>query len=1123
MRERADAVRAGTLDDAYDAIALNFPGGLANVQDVYPLSPLQEGMLFQCRISETSDPYSLFSLFELRVDASVTRFIDAWQEVINRHSAFRTAIVWEKLERPVQVVCRSVKLEVNELQLDPTRDPRTQLNERITARQTRLSLSTAPLFRVEVARAADATYVLVQRHHLICDRASWRIALAEAIEIFRGRASALPVPGNNRAYAEAVLKAEREQDAKDFFQVKLGTIHEVSTPFGFVDLLSDCEEVAESSETLHSDLARRIRAQAKRYDTSPARLFHAAWALVVAQTSGRDDVCFGTVMMPAEGKRALARHTVGMFVNTLPLRVRLAGLSASELLQQVDRELTELLSHAQTPLAAVQSCARFGNDAPVFTSLLNFRHSKPIPEIEAGVAAGVREIERGEARSGYPVAMIVDDLGEAFALHAQTHPNLDPRRVTKYLGTALESLAAALERGTKDPVQLLNILPETERRRLLDDFNSDRVSLPEQRLLHELFEDQVRRTPDALAAVHGDKTLTYRELNSRSNQLAHYLRGKGIKPDRLVGLFFERGLDMLVAIMATWKAGGAYVPLDPAYPGDRLAYMLTDSAPLVVLTQAHLKASLPDSAAAAIALDTDRELIDKESADDLPASHEDLLLSQLAYVIYTSGSTGRPKGVMIEHRSVINLWRGLEPQYCEPYNCSRVALNASLSFDASVQQVVQLLSGRTVFPLPEEERRDPAHFLKFIEDHAIDCVDCTPAQLKMWISAGLLERAANPLRLVLVGGEEIDADLWRRLAQARQTLFCNVYGPTECTVDATLAEINGDLRGSHIGRPMANRRLYVLDSRGQVAPIGVTGELYIGGKGISRGYLGQPALTAERFVVDPFSAEPGARMYKTGDLGCWSADGTLKYFGRSDHQVKVRGYRIELGEIESQLLSHPHVRGAAVIVREDMPGEKRLVAYVTPQARSELTPHELRSHLRSTLPEYMVPNAYVMLDALPITTNGKVDRRALPAPIALMNEEYEAPQGDIEEVLAELWQGLLPVERVGRRDNFFDLGGHSLLATRVVSRVCEQLEVVLPLKAIFEAPRLHQLASRIEAQQGTDRRAGHMNDRARSLSEEIDAMDDEAVSARIRALEKQLGMQEVAHRPVRETREPSAH
>src|SRR6185312_15688379 len=442
--------------------------------------------------------------------------------------------------------------------------------------------------------------------------------------------------------------------------------------------------------------------------------------------------------------------------------------------------------------------------------------------------------------------------------------------------------------------------------------------------------------------------------------------------------------------------------------------------------------------------------------ENLAATTLGLRSDHLAYVIYTSGSTGQPKGVMVEHRTVVLLWQGLERVYGRARVGQRIAMSAPISFDASVKQFIQLMSGHTIVLVPQDVRRDASMLLRFVEENRIEGIDCTPSQLKSWITAGLMRRVTSNLKKVLVGGEAINSNLWNELTQWGETEFYNVYGPTECTVDTSFAHIRPDAAGPHIGRPMENRRVYILGADKQPLPVGVAGEIYIAGEGVARGYLNRPELTAQRFVADPFSADPHARMYRSGDLGRWRADGTIEYLGRNDAQVKIRGFRIELGEIEAQLMRQGELKEVVVLAREDEPGEKRLVGYViAKEGAASPSAESLREHLKGVLPEYMVPSAFVALESLPLTPNGKLDRRALPAPdqSAYTRREYEAPRGEVEEILAGIWEEVLRIERVGRNDNFFELGGHSLLIVQMLGRL-RRVGLSAEVRGVFENPGL---------------------------------------------------------------------
>ncbi|WP_164003080.1 non-ribosomal peptide synthetase, partial [Pyxidicoccus caerfyrddinensis] len=520
----------------------------------------------------------------------------------------------------------------------------------------------------------------------------------------------------------------------------------------------------------------------------------------------------------------------------------------------------------------------------------------------------------------------------------------------------------------------------------------------------------------------------------------------------------ERGVDMVVAVLAILKAGGAYVPMDPAYPRERLAFMLQDCGAPLVLTQRHLSERMEGSGVEALYLD-DVAVLEQLSRESEANPPHVTSPQHLAYVIYTSGSTGRPKGVMVQHASVMNLRAALASAvYADVKVALRVSLNAPLSFDASVKQLIQVADGHALCVVPQAAREDVALLKAWVEKHQLDVLDCSPSHLRLLLEEGL---AASRRLRVLVGGENVDEALWAKLS-AHPFIRCfNVYGPTECTVDTTARAVHGAPGRPTLGGPLANVQVYVLDERMQPVPTGVPGELFIGGAGVARGYLGRPELTAEKFVPDAFGGTEGARLYRTGDKARWLAHGELEYLGRIDFQVKLRGLRIELGEIETALEEVAGVRRAVVLAREDVPGNRRLVAYVVGGA--EASEDVLREALAARLPQYMVPSAFVALETMPLTSNGKVDRRALPAPESSASaSEYVAPRTPTEEILASLWAGLLRVEKVSAEDDFFALGGHSLLATQVVSRVRSALGVELPLRALFEAPTLAGLARRVE-------------------------------------------------------------
>jgi amino acid adenylation domain-containing protein/FkbH-like protein/thioester reductase-like protein len=1048
-----------TLEQKHiDWIVKSVPGGASNIQDIYPLAPLQEGILFHHLLNEEAwDPYVSPIVLAVSSRQRLDELIAAISVVIERHDVLRTAVLWEELPRAVQVVYRRVTVPVTQTVLDPDRDPIEQVKSWGRPERQQMDLRQAPLLRLQIAAdpRSEQWYALLQRQHVISDHVTLELVIAEVVEILQGRAAALPKPAQYRDHVAQALAYARNHDAEKFFHSKLATIDEPTAPFGLVNVHGDGSQIEEAREDLGPGIAQRVRIQARRLGVSAATLFHAAWALVVAHTSGRDDVVFGSVLLGRLQGSTGAQRTLGMFINTLPLRLQLQGGSAIQLVELVQRELVELLGHEQASLAVAQRCSGIAARAPLFSTLFNYRHSTSSTALQWSGASGIRELVCDE-RTNYPITLSVDDYGTGFSLKAQTDRQIDPRRITEYMKTAVESLTQALELSPQTLALELPILPDVERSQVLEVFNETRADIPSDKLIHELFEEQVRRTPQAVAVVCEERSHTYAQLNAKANQLARYLRRKGIGPDRLAAVCVERSLEMVVALLGVLKAGGAYVPLDTSYPAERLRYMLRDIAPAVLLTQARFKGGLPKVDAPVIILDAECDEIWSESSTDLDAAEIDVTRENLAYVIYTSGSTGAPKGVMVEHLNLVNFihW------HCAAFDIgqgSRCASAAAIGFDAAVWEIWPTLSsGATVVLAPPSVTSDPEVLLSWLGGQPLDLAFLTTAIAEFAFGRNVL--GAN-LRTLLVGGDT----LRHRPKSEAFTLFNN-YGPTETTIAATSGKIERTDTVLHIGRPIANVRIYILNGRRQPVPVGVSGEIYIGGAGVGRGYLNRPELTAERFVSDLFGSDPRARMYKTGDMARWRGDGTIEFLGRNDNQLKIRGFRIELGEIEAQLACHEQVKDAVVVAREDIPGEKRLVAYVVPDDCSRPPSVEsVRAHLTGVLPEYMVPSAFVVLQSLPLTPNGKLDRRALPKPEleAYSRRRYESPEGETEQALAGIWQDLLHVDRVGREDDFFELGGHSLLVLRLVANTNQTLGCALRVADVYKSSTLKELARRV--------------------------------------------------------------
>ncbi|CPG88679.1 non-ribosomal peptide synthetase [Burkholderia pseudomallei] len=746
------------------------------------------------------------------------------------------------------------------------------------------------------------------------------------------------------------------------------------------------------------------------------------------------------------------------------------------------------MRHEHAPLVLAQRCSGVPAQTPLFTSLLNYRYSKP-KVAAAHIADGI-ELLDGHERTNYPVSVDIDDHGDDFKIRAQAAASVDPARVCDFLEVALTRLVDALERDPHGALRQLDILPEVEREEVVRRWNAGEKARPSRLCLHELFERQAARAPDAIAVIQDERALTYAELNRCANRLAHYLRARGVRGGDRVALYARRSPELLIGMLATLKAGGAYVPLDPGYPAERLTHILLDSAPVVVLRDAAASDDVLvrlNAGTLILDLHADDERWSAQPSGNLKlcGSHEpDVGARRLAYVIYTSGSTGAPKGVMVEHASVVNQIGALT-EYLELDASDRVLQFSNIAFDASVEEIFATLTcGATLVLRTDRWLADAETFWALCGAQRISIVDL-PAQFFGQLALSGRRAVPTGVRCVVIGGEAVGAsalDAWFAEEGRRPRLF-NTYGPTETTVSVTVHEVRGRHDDANvIGRPIANTRVYVLDAWLRPAPIGVAGELYIGGVQVARGYLNRPELTRERFIDDPFVA--GGRLYRTGDLARWRTDGRLEYLGRNDFQVKIRGFRIELGEIEAQLAKVTGVCEVVVLARDsaaevrdnatehaapDAPSpetatatEKRLVAYYTGDADVAA----LRAQAAQHLPSYMVPSAYVRLDAWPLTPNGKLDRRALPEPAddAYARAEYEAPRGAKEEALAAIWRELLHVERVSRHDNFFELGGHSLLAVQLVSRLRQALSVEVALGTVFDAPVLSALAERLEAE-----------------------------------------------------------
>jgi amino acid adenylation domain-containing protein len=1062
-------------------------GGAANVADVYCLTPVQEGMLFhhQMDTGNSGDVYVLPVVLRFDSRARLENFLDALQQVVDRHDILRTAFAWEGLPEPVQVVWRQAWLPVREITLDAG-DP-DAVSQLLAAAGPRMDLGCAPLLRACVAAepGSGQWLALLQVHHLVLDNTALEMMLGEVAAFMRGDGDRLGEPLPFRDFVAQARQEVPRQEHERFFTRLLGDVTAPTAPYGLLDVHGDGTSAGQARLPAEEGLGRRLREQARAARVSPATLFHLVWARVLAAVSGHDDVVFGTVLFGRMTAGPGADRVLGPFINTLPVRVDTAAAGTAAAIGGMQAQLYGLLAHEHAPLALAQLASGVAAPAPLFTSIFNFRYR---PDLGLGPVGGLEGIEvvSVQERTNYPVTVSIDDTGTGFVFNVQAIAPVSPGQVCALLHTATAQLVTALETDPDAPVRAVQVLDGAERRQILAGWNDTARAVPEA-TLPVLFEARVGQCPDAVAVVYEDTSLSYSELNSRANQLARLLVSRGVGPESLVAVVMERSADLVIALLAVLKAGAAYLPVDMGYPAERVGYMLTDASPAVVVTSAGVldAARTALNGLALVVLDdpaVTRELSTLPGTDLADADRMAPLRPQHpAYVIYTSGSTGRPKGVIVPHRNVANLLQWALTTFGYD-GLSQVLASTSFSFDVSVFEMFAPLAAggcvEIVSDLLVLARRPYRGTL----------VSGVPSVLASLISGGsappVLDEASGT---VVLAGEALSGQhmtLLRSWVPGRR--IANIYGPTEATVYATAwFSSAADEPAPPIGQPLDNTRVFVLDRWLCPVPVGVAGELYVAGAGLARGYLNRPGLTGERFVACPFGAV-GERMYRTGDLVRWTPAGALEFAGRADSQVKIRGFRVEPGEVEAALAAHPLVGQAVVAAREDIPGDVRLVAYVVRaagcgddgsagngSAGGAGLAGVVRAFAAERLPGYMVPAAVVVLaGGLPLTVNGKVDRAALPAPDYAAGVSGRGPATVREEMLCGVFAEVLGLDRVGAGDSFFDLGGHSLLATRLVNRVREVLGAELPVRAVFETPTAAALAARLDQPFMTDALGG---------------------------------------------------
>ena len=1087
----------------------------------YPLSYGQRALWFLQQVAPESAAYNLVHAARIPTELDIPALRRAFQKLVDRHPALRTTFAAPHGE-PVQRVHEH--MEVSFQVEDASTWSEEYLNARLAEEVYRpFDLERGPLMRVKLFTRSPQDHILVLgMHHIVTDLWSLAVFLHELGVLYTAEktgvpASLKPLPAQYTDFvhwqAEMLAGPEGER-LWEFWRKQL------AGELPVLDLPTDrprppIQTDRGAAQTIHfsAELTQRLKSLARAHGVPLHTALLAAFQVLLHRYTGQEDILIGSLKAGRNWKLA---RVVGYFVNPVVIRGDLSGNPPfAAFLERMHQTARAAFEHGDYPYPLLVERLQPTRDpsrvSPLFqvvfawqktTRLLSgqnmasFALSDPGKRMELGEL--VLESMALEHRvSPFDLTLLMAEAGEELVASVEYNTDLYNKATIQRMLGHFQTLLESIVDDPNQPISTLSLLTEAERQQLLVEWNDTAAEYPQDRCVHELFEAQVERMPEAIAVTFEGKHLTYRELNRQANQLAHYLQKLGVGPETVVGICVERSPEMIVGLLGVLKAGGAYLPLDPTYPLERLTFMLEDANASVLLTQSHLLNRLgatrnteheehkKHEKRITLCLDTDWPLIAQEPQTD-PTSA--VTPENLAYVIYTSGSTGQPKGTLLQHRGLCNLVNAQIRAFGVKAN-SRVLQFASFSFDASVSETfMALLTGATLCLARQETLSSVPDLQRLLQERAITTVTLPPSLLAVLPSEGL-----RSLQTVISAGESCSPLVAARWAPGRR--FFNAYGPTEATIGPTLyrvEELPEDTSHVPIGHPIANTQVYILDQRQQPVPVGVPGELYIGGVGVARGYLNRPELTAERFIPDPFSGEPGARLYKTGDLARYLPDGNIEFLGRTDHQVKVRGFRVELGEIETVLGRHPALQKVVVVARDDVPGDRRLVAYVVPKEEPAPTTSELRRFLKEKLPEYMMPSVFVTLDTLPLTPSGKVDRRALPAPVGVRPElerAFVAPRTPVEEELASVWAQLLGIERVGIYDDFFELGGHSLLATQLLSRVRETFQVEVPLHSFFEAPTVTGLAALI----------------AQSLAEQ----EDEAQMAQLLAELEQLSADEV--------------
>jgi len=1037
----------------------------ANIEDIYELSPTQQGMLFHSLYAPQTGVYigQLTCCLEGELDRVALE--KAWQFVADQHPVLRTAFQWEGLDKPLQIVYRQVDVSMEYQDWRGLSNQQQQLETYLTQeRQRDFDLAKAPLMRFALIRLSQQQYQFVwNKHHILLDGWSKTLVLKQVLQAYEALARNQTLPHiAARPYSDYIgwLQQQDLSSAESFWRETLAEFA-APTPLAIDRRATSPANQTQQEQTLKlsSAATSALQSLARNDQLTLNTIIQGAWAILLSRYSGNRDVVFGATGSGRPASLPGSESMVGLFINTLPARVQVPEAeSLIPWLQQLQEQQAQARQYEYTPLVKIKEWSDFPADLPLFESILVFENYPVDSSLQQlNDHLEVRAVHNFD-KTNYPLtAMVIPDaeLTIAIAYDGERFDQDAIARLCGHLETLLEGMVADPQRQLAE----LPLLTAQERHQLLVEWNDTQGSYPEQ-CFHELFQAQAEKTPDAIALAFENRQITYRELNQHANQLARSLQSLGAEPETLVGVYMARSPEMVIALLGILKAGGAYLPLDPTYPQKRISFILRDAKPPLVLTQQHLISQLPEHRCQLLAVDQDWEVISQQSSTPLdPPLDRD----NLAYTIYTSGSTGQPKGVQIPHGALSNFLSAMAQNLNFTAEDALIALTP-LSFDISgLELFLPLTVGGKTVVITRETARDGRQLWRTLERTQASAMQATPANWQLLLQAGW---QGNPSLKLLCGGEALSPNLSQELL-ARGSELWNLYGPTETTIWSTAQRIQYRHDAISIGAPILNTEVYALDAQLRPVPIGIPGELYLGGSGLSRGYPNRSQLTAEKFVPHPYTQQQGKRLYRTGDLVRYRHDGCLEYLGRIDNQVKIRGFRIELEEIEAILSQHPTLDGAVVAAPLDHEHNRYLVGYLLAGGEQTLSSNDVYHYLQSRLPAYMIPNQFVFLQTFPLTANSKIDRNALPNPdISSETEETRImPRTDTEKILAEIWCDVLGYDNVSVNENFFQLGGHSLKATQVVSKVRDRFQIELPIQAIFEAVTIAELAETIDQYQ----------------------------------------------------------